>query len=204
MVRGLTRKIVRSVLLIGAAWCAGLIWFACQIPTQEQTSVEPTDAIVVLTGDSGRIEAGLRLLSEDKGKKIFISGAGSMVTPSDVIKTVPEDLRAALTYRSVDIVLGHYAQNTIGNAEETAKWLKRQHYTSIRLVTSSYHMPRSLEEFHQTMPELHIVPEPVFGEGFSFSKLPGDSESWHLLMSEYHKYMASKLRHLLLFAMSKK
>ena len=202
--RGLTRKIISCGVVIAGAWCIGLGWFVFQIPTHEQDSKETTDAIVVLTGDSGRIEAGLRLLLEDRGKKLFISGAGSMVTPADVIKNVPEELRSALAYRTVDIVLGHYAQNTIGNAEETASWLKRQHYTSIRLVTSSYHMPRSLEEVRQTMPGIKIIPEPVFTEGFSLGKVLTDKESWRLLMSEYHKYLAAKLRHLALYIMSRK
>ena len=32
-----------------------------------------------------------------------------------------------------DIILGHDAENTIGNAEETTRWLKDQHFRSIRL-----------------------------------------------------------------------
>ena len=201
--RGFTRKIFFCSVAVIGTWCAGLGWFAWQIPTHEQDSPEQADAIVVLTGDSGRIESGVRLLLQDKGKKLFISGAGSMVTPADVIKNVPQDLRAAVAYRTVDIVLGHYAQNTIGNAEETAGWLQRQHYKSIRLVTSSYHMPRSLEELRQTMPGISIIPEPVFTDGFSLGRVLSNKASWELLMSEYHKYLAAKLRHLALYLMSK-
>ena len=142
---------------------------------------------------------------QNKGKKLFISGAGSMFTPADVIKKAPEELRAGVATRAGDIMLGHYAQNTIGNAEETAHWLKQQHYTSIRLVTSDYHMPRSLEEMKQTAPDIRVIAEPVIeGQGFSLSALFADAEIRRLLMSEYHKYIAAKLRHLILFAMGRK
>ena len=56
------RLIVRLAVLgvaVGAGWAAGLVRFATQIP---DTVAEPdtlTDAIVVLTGGSGRLDAGL-------------------------------------------------------------------------------------------------------------------------------------------------
>ena len=35
-------------------------------------------------------------------------------------------------------------------------------YQSLRLVTASYHMPRSIQEFHHHMPQVRIVPHAVF------------------------------------------
>jgi uncharacterized SAM-binding protein YcdF (DUF218 family) len=107
-------------------------------------------------------------------------------------------VRAIVARRADDIVLGHDAQNTIGNAEETSRWVKMQGYESIRLVTSDYHMPRSLEEFSYTLPDVSVVPEPVVGDRFSLYKTIVNTESRLLLMSEYHKYLAARLRHVLL------
>ena len=61
-------------------------------------------------------------------------------------------------------VLGHEAINTLGNAHETAQWIRSQGFRSLRLVTAWYHMPRSLLEFDRAMPEIDIVAHPVFPE----------------------------------------
>ena len=42
--------------------------------------------------------------------------------------------------------LDHAALDTIGNAEESAKWVQDHDYNSVILVTNNYHMPRSLLE----------------------------------------------------------
>src|SRR3546814_11467635 len=62
--------------------------------------------------------------------------------------------------------LGYEADNTRGNAVETAAWMKDQGFTSLRLVTATYHMPRSLLEFRRLMPDIEIVPHPVFTAHF--------------------------------------
>ena len=48
--------------------------FVKNIPLTPTTNVEMTDALVVLTGGTKRLETGLKLLSESRAKKLFISG----------------------------------------------------------------------------------------------------------------------------------
>jgi len=178
-------------------WLGGLLWFIVQIPVQPSANESTTDAIVVLTGGSNRLEYGLQLLVRVKAKKLFISGVHDKSTSEAILghTTAPEIRMKLMTLGSESIVLGHEAENTIGNADETARWLKQEGYHSIRLVTSNYHMPRSLSEFTTIMPDITIIPHPVFPDDF---KLPGwwnHTESRHLILSEYHKLLASKLRH---------
>src|SRR3546814_4475167 len=90
--------------------------------------------------------------------------------------------------------LGYEADNTRGNAVETAAWMKDQDFTSLRLVTATYHMPRSLLEFRRLMPDIEIVPHPVFTEHFKrddWWMWPGSSS---LLITEYTKYLVALLR----------
>jgi len=184
---GLRRKISLSFLFIFFLWLGGLIWFAAQIPkTQSKLSENSDAAIIVLTGGAGRMEYGLQLLAQHKGSTLFVSGVGEKVTVADIVKQAPDDIEKTLN--ESDITIGHRAENTIGNAEEIKKWLKSSHYKNIILVTSNYHMPRSLLEIETTLPTINIIPAPV---------ISGDSE---LLFSEYHKYIASKLRHLFVSA----
>src|SRR3546814_12475 len=101
----------------------------------------------------------------------------------------PDDL-------SCCVVLGYEADNTRGNAVETAAWMKEQGFDSLRLVTATYHMPRSLLEFHRTMPNIEIVPHPVFTEHFKrddWWRWPGSTA---LLLTEYTKYLVAQVRGL--------
>ena len=90
------------------------------------------------------------------------------------------------------ISVGYRADNTAGNARETAEWVEKQGLKSIRLVTASYHMPRSLLEFHRAMPDVRIVPHPVFPPRFKGSRWwlwPGTAA---LLSSEFGKYVIAR------------
>src|SRR4051794_5861298 len=95
---------------------------------------ETADAIIVLTGGQSRIDAALDLLKSGKGERLLISGAN----PS----SGREALRAAsgadkqLFKCCVDI--DHAALDTIGNAEESAKWIELHAYSSVILVTNNY------------------------------------------------------------------
>jgi len=190
------RKIVLCFFLCACIWLTGLLWFVAQIPEHPSTDQTHTDAIVALTGGSNRLEYGLKLLSEGKGSKLFISGVHDKTTLETMLHHAPAEVREKMaTLPANSVILGHEAENTIGNAEETSRWLTKEKIHSIRLVTSYYHMPRSLEEFKTAMPTLLIVPEPVFPDNFNLSGWWMHGESRMLVLLEFHKYMASKLRH---------
>lgn len=180
------RKIAFWLIGFGLLWLAGLGWFAAQIP-QGKSDSPHADAIVILTGGKGRVDHGLALLAEGKAEKLFISGVGGPASRQELLQRLPAETRDKISEGAV--MLGYGAENTIGNAEETAGWVKANHITSVLLVTSNYHMPRSLSEFREKMPpDVAIVPAPVFSGNES-----------KFLLSEYHKYLAGKLRHWIIF-----
>src|SRR5207245_2185250 len=111
-----------------------------------------TDAVVVLTGGSLRVRSGLELLAEGKAKKLFISG----VYPATDAAALLRAEHQSSAQLDCCIVLGHSADNTLGNALETAAWMRRERFHSLRLVTAAYHMPRSLLEFRRAMPDIRI------------------------------------------------
>ena len=57
-----------------AVWLGGLFWFAAALETDSEADRRKTDAIVVLTGGSLRVEQGIDLLSEGLAEKLFVSG----------------------------------------------------------------------------------------------------------------------------------
>ena len=185
------RKIFFSFLFIFFVWAVGLLLFYAQIPqSKSEFSENSADAIVVLTGDEGRLEYGLELLATRKAKILFISGAGEKVTTSDIVSQAPQNFHNEIN--SKQIILGHKAENTIGNAEEIKSWLTKTSYKKIILITSDYHMPRSLYEIASALPNITIFPAPVL------------SHRSDLILSEYHKYIASNLRHIFVSATDNK
>ena len=177
-------------LAVALVWGCGLLWFATLLPTQVADPESRTDAIVVLTGGSDRLNAALDLLAAQKADKLFVSGVYRGVDVRqllDLFQQAPQDL-------SCCVFLGYEADNTEGNATETAEWIAAQGARSLRLVTANYHMPRSLLEFRRQMPTVQIVPHPVFPEPFRHDDWwlwPGSS--W-LLVSEYSKFLVAVVR----------
>ena len=171
------------------AWAVGLVWFARHLPSAVADPDRRTDAIVVLTGGQGRLQQGLDLLSARQADKLFVSGVYRGVEVAQLLEIsqqAPGELACCVT-------LGYEADDTHGNAMESARWIGEQGFRSLRLVTATYHMPRSLLEFRRAMPEIEIVPHPVFSPRFKqedWWRWPGSAS---LLATEYSKYLLASL-----------
>jgi uncharacterized SAM-binding protein YcdF (DUF218 family) len=182
------------LLVLGAAWLAGLVWFAETMPAGVADEASETDAIVVLTGGSQRVQSGLALLSAGKAKKLFVSGVYHGVDVAALLRVS----RQAPDRVACCVVLGHDADNTLGNALETATWMRQEGFRSLRLVTSSYHMRRSLLEFGRAMPEATIVAHPVFPESLRHAPWWRSPGSASLVVWEYDKYLLALARPVVL------
>lgn len=185
---------VATAVTIAIVWSCGFLWFVATLPDRVMDEVSHTDAIVVLTGGSERLSTGITLLEQGMAGKLFISGVHRGVEVSEILKvarTDHPDLAGA-------IVLGHAADDTVGNAAETAAWVEKEQVASLRLVTGAYHMPRSLAEFRHALPQVTIVPHPVFPDTVKsreWWRWPGTAA---LLATEYSKYLAVEIRQTLL------
>ncbi|MBR9824277.1 MAG: YdcF family protein [Alphaproteobacteria bacterium] len=115
------------------------------------------DAIIVLTGDQGRLEAGGELLQTRQAQVMLISGVHTSVSEDDILRVTLLD-RATL---DCCVTLGREARDTAGNAEETADWADLNSHRSLIIVTSDYHMPRSLLLMERAMPHAELIAYPV-------------------------------------------
>lgn len=188
-------RIVALLALILAVWLYGLFDFVAGLPDHVQDPNRHTDAIVVPTGGSERLAEGVRLLVRGYAGKLFISGVNAQTRLADLIASLPPDIKEpSPTLVDCCIVLGHAAGSTLGNAAETAAWMRAEDFHSLRLVTADYHMPRSLLEFHHAMPDVEIVIHPVFPDQLrreDWWRSPGTAG---LLIDEYDKYLVAFLR----------
>jgi uncharacterized SAM-binding protein YcdF (DUF218 family) len=182
---------VRRVAITSAAffavWVAGFVWFAARPVSEHQSA--PTDAIVVLTGGRLRLQAGMDLLRDGKGQKLFVSGVNQQVDLDELLR-----VSGNADWASCCTALGHDADNTVGNSRETARWIRQQGFRSLRLVTAWYHMPRSLLELERAMPEIEIIPHPVFPDEAELAHWWTSRGTMLLLVGEYSKYLGALLR----------
>lgn len=184
-----------AVAVCGLLWIIGFFWYAASLPRSVGDDTSETDAIVVLTGGSERLSEGLELLSKQRAQKLFISGVYRGVDITDLFRVrqeSPDEFTCC-------VALGHEADNTEGNAVETAAWMREQGFRSLRLVTASYHMPRSLLEFRHAMHDLEIVPHPVFPAQFKTSNWWHRPSNAQLVAMEFTKYLVARLRTFLFF-----
>jgi len=148
------------------------------------------DAAIALTGGSGmRIAAGVELVSRGAVPQLLVSGVHPDVTMEDIAGLAGG---AADTYACC-VTLGRMAATTVGNAKEAGDWTRENEYTSIILVTSDYHMPRSLILMNQVMPDIDMIIYPVRSK-IDPSRPFSSFKTFRSLCQEWLKWRVTKLR----------
>ena len=149
------------------------------------------DGIVVVTGDSNRIEAGLFLLVEGHAERLLISG----VHPATSASMLANITGARMELFECCVDLDRAALDTAGNARETRAWADEHGFSSLIVVTSSYHVPRTLAELRAVLPGTELIAYPV--DPYA-NERAGGRQGWpiELLVREYAKLTLARLRRL--------
>lgn len=165
----------------------GFVLFVTQLPIGRQATPHQGDGIVALTGGAERLSDALLLLASGRGKRLLISGVHPETTDRELSRAQPD--YQAFARCCVD--LGRRALNTAGNAVETRRWVDGHGFRSLIVVTSSYHMPRTLMELAREMPQVELIPYAVATDRAPWWR---DWPTARLLASEYTKYVAALVR----------
>lgn len=188
------RAALLALLAAVIAFIAGFWQFAERVRERPGTPPQ-SDAIVALTGGSvERLSTGVRLLQEHKGERLLISGVNRIVTDAELYHAL--NVEPALGQCCIDI--GRSADDTLGNAAETAAWARQHGYTRIILVTDDYHMPRSYAEISAAAPEVQIIPYSVRTRFTDPALWRSDIGAASRLGAEYVKYLVIKGREALI------
>lgn len=173
-----------------AAGAAGFLRFAAELPRGPNPDIAGVEAIVVLTGGSGRIEAGLDILAAAPGARLFVSG----VHRDADLHALIARLRPGLNVAPERIDFGRAAADTRGNAREAARWAGERGLARLALVTAAYHMPRALAEFRRAMPGAALSAHPVFTPNVRLDSWWRYWGTTRLLLGEYAKLLLARLR----------
>jgi len=140
------------------------------------------DAIVVLAGGKGRVDEGVRLYKEKKGKWLFFIGVGPTVRVSDLYQPKKGD-------PSPDgVIIEKASRNTLENAIYGRDIIMGKEVRSIVLITSRYHMKRASILLRNALPkDVAIYPYPVDTNNLKETWW-SHSGSFQLLFREFYKY----------------
>jgi uncharacterized SAM-binding protein YcdF (DUF218 family) len=172
------------------AFLGGFLVFASSIAHYAPPPGLQADGIVVLTGGEHRLSEAARLLSEGRGRRLLISGANRVATRHDLYRT--SGLSADRFRCCVDV--GYAAHDTSSNADEARAWAAANGFARLIIVTSSYHMPRSLVELGRVMPAIALLPYPVTSRNFHAEGWWLHAASARILLFEYLKFLPSAAR----------
>ena len=188
--KGWLKFILFMMVLTFLIFAAGFVTFAHKVDNlRPPLNIAKADGIVVWTGKGGgRLETGADLLRRNKGERLLISGVNAK-TSLDAIKdlVILPNARAECC-----IDLDYKAEDTIGNARETASWAKALGYEHIILVTSAYHMPRAEIEIGAAAGRIKITAYPVINP--DGAKWYSNEARFKRLFQEYGKLLLSYMR----------
>jgi uncharacterized SAM-binding protein YcdF (DUF218 family) len=171
--------IARIGSLLVLLYALGFVLFAFTLGKPASAKAQPTDAAVVLTGGSGRIEHAVDVLRDGGAKRLLVAGADPSVTKVDLARRVPAS--GKLIKCCVD--LGSESVDTRSNAEEASRWLAQHRFRSVRLITSDWHMRRARYEFDKALgSKYRLVTDGVPTE-----------PSFLTLFAEYNKYVLRRI-----------
>lgn len=186
-------RIVTVTAIIGVTLMAmGFFRFTDTVAELKTTAgTVDVDAIVALTGGYQRIDQALALLESGVGERLLISGVNPTTTGAALRRAT--GTKTATFTCCVDI--GYEALDTIGNANETAGWIRERGYSRILVVTNNYHMPRSLLELSQASPDVTFLAYPVTHADLKTDVWLDDPVALRTLFVEYAKYSLARLRY---------
>lgn len=171
--------ISRAAALLVLLYALGFLLFAFTLGRPAPADAVATDAAVVLTGGSGRIEHGVAVLRAGKAKRLLVAGADPSVTKADIARRLGGSER--LLKCCID--LGSESVDTRSNAEEASRWLARHGFKSVRLITSDWHMHRARYEFERGLGGRYSLHTDAVRSAPGFVTLFG----------EYNKYVLRRL-----------
>ena len=188
---------IALLILIITYFLIELLHFKEKIIANEKYPNKINTNIVILTGGTNRIKDGFDIIKkfDEKSKykiKILVSGTGKGFTKLSLQNMLSPDFDLKLIKCCVE--LDAISQNTYSNAKQTWKWSIRNNIKEFILITSNYHMPRSILEFKNKMPNIRILTYPIKPRKHEINNWLNSFETFSLIFNEFCKFIISNIR----------
>ena len=147
-----------------------------------------TDGIAVLTGGKGRINLGLELFNKNRNLKLIISGVDKKVSDKSII---PNNLK-----NKSSITIDKISESTYENAQIINEWTSKYKLQNVTIITSYYHMPRSMMLIQSFTPTINFYAYPVEKKISNKISFKENILYYFFITEEYVKYLVS---HFIIF-----
>jgi uncharacterized SAM-binding protein YcdF (DUF218 family) len=112
------------------------------------------DAVVVFTGDKGRISKAFELIQQWPESKLIISGVHGQLSLENIARAqIPNYEKLDDVHSSnklIQLDLDYEAANTLENVQQTLERVEREQFKTLLVVTSDYHVFRARQIFRKT------------------------------------------------------
>jgi uncharacterized SAM-binding protein YcdF (DUF218 family) len=180
-------KLIFAIFLL---WVGAFAGYVYEIQDPAYGTEKMADGIVVLTGTPARLKLGLELLKSGAAKRVLISGVNKQISA----ETLRQALGESSKIMACCVDLGRMAKDTVGNAYETSLWAAENKFDRLIVVTSAYHMPRSLVELKRQMPHKTLYAHAAINDVLELENWWLKPSTIYGLISEFNKYLVSLIR----------
>ena len=174
---------ISSLIILSLIY--GFIVFLKKINYNQISFNYDTDGIAVLTGGKGRINLGLELFNKNRNLKLIISGVDKKVSDKSII---PNNLKGKSS-----ITIDKVSESTYQNAKTINKWSSKYKLQNVTIITSYYHMPRSMMLIQSLTPTKNFYAYPVEKKISNKISFKENILYYFFLIEEYIKYLLSHL-----------
>lgn len=178
-------------LIVGiSAFLAPDSLMECSTSPSELEGCSRADAIVVVSGGdtSSRTQTGINLYENGWAPKLIFSGAAyDKSGPSNAEVMQRQALEQGVP--AADISIDRLSENTAENAKNTASILRSEQRKKVIVVTSRYHMKRTLLEFRANAPQVEFRGHPAAADNQWSVWWWTTPYGWYLAVSELIKIM---------------
>ena len=166
----------------------GFVNFFEKIHNNQVNFNNQTDGIAVLTGGKGRINLGLELFKKNKNLRLIISGVDKKVSDKSII---PNNLK-----NKSSITIDKISESTYENAKIINEWTSKYKLQNVTIISSYYHMPRSMMLIQSLAPTINFYAYPVEKKISNKISFKENILYYVFITDEYIKYLVS---HLIIF-----
>ena len=187
-VKRITKVSALGIFVVAAC----LQHFVLTLPQPKTGLPAPTDGLVVPTGGQARIQEGLMLLYNKSAERMLITGVGQTVSKRALAEQLNLSAAQLATF-SCCVDIEKTAMDTKGNANAARIWAEANEFSTVRLVTANYHLPRADLEFHRLLPGHTIKSWPVVPPDLQLNSWYLHWPTVKLLTKEYAKYLIAQV-----------
>ena len=161
----------------------GFVIFLKKIHYNQVSFNNLTDGIAVLTGGKGRINLGLELFNKNRNLRLIISGVDKKVSDKSII---PYNLK-----NKSSITIDKISESTYENAKIINEWTSKYKLQNVTIITSYYHMPRSMMLIKSLTPTINFYAYPVEKKISNKISFRENILYYFFITEEYVKYLVS-------------